>query len=195
MMQLLFKLKRRVELLLKETGCRFRIYEWKSLYGSRLLIGKGFRFGKSFSLVFELSPTSDATCRIANNIIVRNHVFIRIGENGQLKIGNNCFLNNGCSITCFGTTEIGENCQIGEGVKFYDHNHLYKDRTRRINEQGYNVGSIRIGNNCWIGSNVLILKDVEIGDNVVIGAGCVIHASVPSNTVVINKQEQVLKSY
>ena len=38
-----------------------------------------------------------------------------------------------------------------------------------------------------------MLKDVTIGDNVIIGAGCVIHKYVPSNSIILNKQEQLVK--
>lgn len=44
--------------------------------------------------------------------------------------------------------------------------------------------SIKIGNNCWICTNAVILKGVEIGDNNVIGAGCVIYRDIPANSVV-----------
>jgi acetyltransferase-like isoleucine patch superfamily enzyme len=105
-----------------------------------------------------------------------------------LSIGENCFFNNNCSINCLGQIKIGNNNQFGESVLFYDHNHRYLDKQQFISDQGFNIGKITIGNNCWIGSNVVILKDVAIGDNVVIGAGCVIHKSIASDTKVVNQQ-------
>ncbi|UHA57884.1 hypothetical protein KDJ21_013390 [Metabacillus litoralis] len=46
-----------------------------------------------------------------------------------------------------------------------------------------------IGENVWIGSNVVILRDTHIGDNVVIAAGSVVKGNVPSNTIYLNKRE------
>ena len=115
--------------------------------------------------------------------------------NGQLIIGNHVFFNNACSITCFHSVAIGNNCQFGEGVKFYDHNHRYKDSGQLISEQGYSTGGICIGENCWVGSNVIILKNVVIGDNVVISAGCVIFKSIPSNSIVYNNQNLTVTQY
>jgi len=117
-----------------------------------------------------------------------------MGHNGHLKIGENCFFNNNCSINCLGEIEIGNDNQFGEVVLLYDHNHEYANKELLISEQGYKIGKIKIGNNCWIGSNVVILKDVEIGDNVVIGAGCIIFKSIPSNSLVINQQNLVIKN-
>ena len=45
---------------------------------------------------------------------------------------------------------------------------------------------------CGIGRNVTILKGATIGDNCVIGAGCVIAENIPSNTVV-RLEQQLLK--
>ena len=53
-----------------------------------------------------------------------------------------------------------------------------------ISEQGFKIGKIKIGDNCWIWSNCTILNNVNIGDNVVIGAVCVVLLSIPSNTIV-----------
>ncbi|MDN0066650.1 DapH/DapD/GlmU-related protein [Bacteroides gallinaceum] len=46
---------------------------------------------------------------------------------------------------------------------------------------------------CWIGSNVVILKGVTIGNNCVIEAGCVVYKDVPDNSVVMNQQQHQIK--
>ncbi|MBQ4407055.1 MAG: hypothetical protein II852_08610 [Bacteroidales bacterium] len=55
--------------------------------------------------------------------------------------------------------------------------------------QGFSCAPVKIGNNCWIGSNVTILKGVTIGDNCVIGAGCIVFKNIEPNSVIINKQD------
>lgn len=56
-----------------------------------------------------------------------------------------------------------------------------------VSEQGMAIGEVNIGNNCWIGSNVIILKGADIGDNCVIGAGAIISGKIPDNTLVRTK--------
>ena len=63
-----------------------------------------------------------------------------------------------------------------------------------IKHQGYTTAPIHIGKHCWIGSNVIILKGVTVGYNCVIGAGCVIYKDIPANSVVVNKQDLVIKA-
>lgn len=134
---------------------------YKICYGKKLVIGKHTHFRKSF--------------------------IINIRESGSIKIGNNCFFNNYCSINCLDSVEIGNDCIFGENVKIYDHNHRFKEK-KLIRKQGFKTDKIKIGNNCWIGSNVVILKGVTIGENVVIGAGCVINKSINDNQIVRKKE-------
>jgi acetyltransferase-like isoleucine patch superfamily enzyme len=80
--------------------------------------------------------------------------------------------------------KIGDNTWLGEGVRIYDHNHQYKDTLTPFTEQGMKTGKISVGDNCWIGSNTVVLQNVTIGDNCVIGANNLIYKSVPANTIV-----------
>lgn len=177
-------MKRTVLLLRKHMW----VYEMKSIYPTRFLCSSQFCFGAAFDISFDLSQS---IVSIGDQVQFRDFCLVRSGNNGKLKIASNNFFNSGCSINCFFEISIGENCQFGEGVKFYDHDHQYKDKNTKINTQGYSFGSIKVGQNCWFGSNVIILKGVTIGDNVVIGAGCIIHKDVPSNAVIVNKQSLV----
>lgn len=186
MLRLFFRILRKTGSILKSLQQQFQLTAWKALYQGRFSCGSDFVRGKMFGLYFD---ASSSRVNIGAAVQFRDGCQIRTGMNGTLTIGNRVFFNNYCSITCFHSVTIGDDCQFGEGVKFYDHNHQYKATDRPINQQGYSTGSIRIGNNCWFGSDVIVLKDVEIGDNVVIGAGCVIHQSVPSGSVIINKQQ------
>lgn len=112
-----------------------------------------------------------------------------IGKKGKVVIGDNVFFNNYCSINANESITIGDGTLFGENVRIYDHNHKYKDVTVPIKKQGFTSTPVVIGKHCWIASNVTILKGGHIGDNCVIGAGCVIYKDVPANTVVVNKQE------
>src|SRR5258705_6085872 len=98
----------------------------------------------------------------------------------SLIIHENVFFNNHCSVNCLHEIEIGANSIFGEGVKMYDHNHqfYFNSGVLTIERENFDKSSIKIGKNCWIGSNVTILQGVNIGDNVIIGANCLIYKSV-----------------
>ena len=113
-----------------------------------------------------------------------------VGNNAELILENKFFMNNFCSINCLEKIEIGENTLFGEGVKLYDHNHEYSNEpTFKVEHQKFKTSPIKIGKNCWLGSNVTILKGVTIGENTIIGAGCLIYKDVPANSIIKLKQE------
>lgn len=155
--------------------------------------------GKIFAKTYKISKNTCYKFMYGKNINFGEKVAYRMGfkirieGEGQLTIGTRTSFNYNCSISCLGQIDIGDDCLIGENVKFYDHNHNYTDPSELIDKQGFRVGKISVGNNCWIGSNVTILNNVEIGDNVVIGADCLIYQSIPSNTLVKNKAQLIIE--
>ncbi|NIF05481.1 acyltransferase [Chryseobacterium sp. Tr-659] len=132
---------------------------------------------------------------IGENFLMREYGSILVFPNASLQIGSGVFFNNHCSINCLDKIEIGDDTIFGEGVRLYDHNHVIsKSENLVVEKDEYTRKPIKIGKNCWIGSNAVILKGVTIGDNSVIGAGCVIHQSVPSNTIIKNNQNLISES-
>lgn len=110
--------------------------------------------------------------------------------NGKLVIGNGVYMNRFCMISAHNQVTIGDNCLFGPGVKIFDNNHLYNHETGVSTD--LKTAPISIGKNCWIASNVVILKGSSIGDNCVIGAGCIIHGDIPSGSVVKCKQDLII---
>ena len=153
---------------------------------------KSVKIGIGF--VAQISET--AKLQFGKNLDFRNYISIWVGKNAELKMGENVFMNNFCSVNCLKSIEIGENTIFGEGVKVYDHNHAYShgNGELNVNRKEFTYGAVKIGKNCWLGSNSVVLKGVSIGDNSIIGAGCVIHKDVPANSVIVNKQELILKN-
>jgi len=140
-------------------------------------IGQGFKIGNYASFYIH----SSASLLIGNQINLKNYLNFVIGENAKVILENNVFMNNYCSINAIEKIEIGENTLFGEGVKLYDHNHEYNGEM--VEHRKFRSAPIKIGKNCWLGSNVTVLKGVTIGDNCIIGAGCLIHKDVPAGSV------------
>lgn len=169
--------------LLTKVKERYRARYYAALHPGQVQLQPRVVFSKNTVLTIAVT-NKVAKVAIGSQTVFRKNCTINMEGQGALTIGSGSFFNNGCSISCLGTVEIGNDTLFGEGVRLYDHNHVFNQAGKLLKNQGFAVGRIKIGNNCWIGSNCVILKDVEIGDNVVIGAGCLISASVPANTVV-----------
>ena len=131
-----------------------------------------------------------ASLIVGNNVICRNFENFHVSS-GKLILRDGVFINNSCSFNCMERIEIGSGTMMGEGVRFYDHDHIYTAET--IEKWQWTTAPIRVGRDCWIGSNVTILKGVTIGDNTIIGAGCLIRNDIPVNSVVYNDGHLVIK--
>ncbi|MDP0507262.1 MAG: acyltransferase [Fusobacterium sp. JB019] len=103
-------------------------------------------------------------------------------------MGENTFINTNTTINCREQVKIGKNCLFGEGVRIYDHDHVFYLSDKLVERNKFKTKSILIGNNCWIGANAIILKGIKIGDNSVIGAGTIVTKDVPKNTIFHSKQ-------
>lgn len=114
----------------------------------------------------------------------RNGFIVYIAKSGKLTIGDNCFFNNNCSINVLNKIQIGSFCIFGENVKIYDHNHSFFHKDIPIKKQEMKAESVTIGDNVWVGTNVVILAGSKIGNNCVIGAGNVINGIIEDNTLV-----------
>ena len=70
-------------------------------------------------------------------------------------------------------------------------------QTQKFKENAFadekNKFPVVIGNDVWIGGNVTVLPGVNIGSNVVIGAGSVVTKDIPSNVVAVGNPCKILK--
>lgn len=155
-------------------------------------IGKNVKFGDIH--YFEINSQAEKI-QIDNNVKFYPQVNLTVGKSATLMIGQNTTINKYTSIVALGHVSIGKECLIGENVKIYDNNHRIDqiDGLQVPNHKEFSVDSVVIGNNVWIASNATILKGVRIGNNTVIGTGCIVYQDVPENSVLVNKQNLVLK--
>ncbi len=133
------------------------------------------------------------------NIVVGNHcsfgkgVYISIGRNARLEIGDRSGINTGGHVVAIHGISIGRDTMIGEYVTIRDQNHEYKDRGSPINKQGFKGGRIVIGNDVWIGRGVFIGPNVVIEDGCVVGANSVVVKPLPGYSVASGVPASVLR--
>lgn len=86
----------------------------------------------------------------------------------------------------------------GPHVFIADHNHQYEDIKKPIYLQGarHNKGDrIEICSGTWIGTNAVIVGNVRIGKNCVIGANSVVTHDIPDYCVAVGAPARVVKKY
>ncbi len=118
---------------------------------------------------------------VTGNVIIGKHVYIGPGASirgdwGQIIIEDGCNVQENCTIHMFpGTTVVlREGAHIGHGAIIHG-------------------GTI--GRNVLVGMNAVIMDDVEVGDNSIIGALCFVPAkmNIPERKIVVGNPAKIVK--
>lgn len=109
----------------------------------------------------------------------------------NIEIGENFYSNHNLIILDANKVKFGDNVFIAPNCSFYTAGHPLDSETR--NKGLEYAKPIEIGNNVWIGGNVIVLPGVKIGDNVVIGAGSIVTKDIQSNVVAYGNPCRIVK--
>ncbi len=110
--------------------------------------------------------------------------FISLGNNSE--IGTRALIQSGAV--------IGDDVIMGPDVKIYTKNHNFDDLTQPIRTQGETDAlPTVIGNDVWIGANVIILPGKKIGNHAILAAGAVVTKDVPDYAIVGGNPAKVIK--
>ncbi len=109
----------------------------------------------------------------------------------NIEIGNHFYANFNLTILDCAKVSIGERCLFGPNVAIYTAGHPIHPHLR--NQEYEWAQAITIGNNVWLGGNVVINPGVTIGDNVVIGSGSVITKDIPANVFAAGNPCKVIR--
>lgn len=126
-----------------------------------------------------------------NSIIECTGVIRELGE--SLEIGDNVGIAANAFIAVRGKLKIGSNTIFGPGVSIHTENHNFDDLNKEIRLQGATRKGVTIGEDCWIGSKVVILDGVNIGNHVIVAAGAVVNKDVPDYAIVGGVPAKIIK--
>lgn len=135
----------------------------------------------------------DGKISIGNNVVINsNYIENPIGsqtftslvvtKNAHLIIKDNVGISNS-SIFCSDTIIIEEFVLIGGDCKIYDtdFHSIYINDRKSNPERGIKSAPVIIKKGAFIGTGSIILKGVEIGENVVVAAGSIVTKNIPKN--------------
>lgn len=101
----------------------------------------------------------------------------------------NDFQGYGCVFQTYGHIYIGKGTFIANNVGIITANHNFHDLN-----QHYEPKDVRIGENCWIGMNSVILPGVCLGNNTIVGAGAIVTKSFEEgNCVIAGNPAKIIK--
>ena len=168
-------------------------------------IHRSVKFGDNVSIKCE-KVTIGKYSRIGNNVKIQckeleigEHLFmadgVEIGRGGctgsrsNVRIGNGVGIFENTEINPSEPVEIGDNCGIGGDVMIWTHG-AWLDVTKGFPAE---FGPVKIGKDVWLPARSIVLPNVTIGNDVVIGINSIINRSLPSGCLAAGSPCKVIK--
>lgn len=131
-------------------------------------------------------------------VYLQGPIYFDYGLNTTL--GLNFYANFNFTVLDCATVTIGDNVFIGPNVSLMTPVHPFLPSERNIftKEDGMVTDveyakPIKIGNDCWLASNVVVLGGVSIGDGCIIGAGSVVTKDIEANSLAYGNPCRVVR--
>jgi acetyltransferase-like isoleucine patch superfamily enzyme len=160
--------------------------------GKKISLGKG-TFLDDFSVLDSKSEYNPGIV-VGEKCLVSRNTKLSTGYTGFVKIGNQTIIGENCIIHGPGGIEIGDNVLISDAVLINAGLHVYSDKNKTVLSQGITTKGIKIGNDVWLGTGVLVKDGVTIGNGCVVGAGSVVSESLPDYSVALGMPAKVVGS-
>lgn len=130
----------------------------------------------------DIEPSTRGTLiQIGARTVVDAFVKIKpAGGSGEVVIGDDCAINSGVVMYTGNGIRIGDAVLIAANCTLAPTNHAFGDTARRIRDQGFQPsrGGIVIGDDVWLGANVVVLDGAMIGQGCVVAAGSVVRGEL-----------------
>ncbi len=146
--------------------------------------GRGsLQLGADVPLGFETAPRQGSGA-----ILLQPRV-----QDAVIDIGPGTVFSNNVSVAATGGIRIRADCRLGDLVAVYDCD-FHEVNPERRNEGVGPIEPVTIEDNVWLGSRVLVLRGVTIGQGSAIGAGSVVTCSIPARSLAVGIPARVLRT-
>jgi acetyltransferase-like isoleucine patch superfamily enzyme len=143
----------------------------------------------------KVNVTNHGMITIGSRLRMRSRIVavdLFTGPQGLLEIGDEVFINFGCSFAALQNIRIQSRCSIGPYVFIMDNNfHKVEPEQRNLLPESLPVV---IEENVWLGARVTVLPGVTIGRDSVIGAGSVVTENIAPRTVAAGIPARVIRT-
>lgn len=132
--------------------------------------------------------------KIGSRTKIRDYSIIYGSKECPAKIGEDCWIGPFCYFNGIWGLEIGDRVDIATAVNVHtDSGPIETSKLAKI----YPVkkGVVKIGDDVWIGANVVILPGITIGSGVVILANTVINENIPDGVLYGGMPGKIIKKF
>lgn len=110
---------------------------------------------------------------------------------GRVRLGNNCTVNP--YVTLRENIQGGDGIRIGAYTCMVGANHGFAETEKPIWKQAHTSKGIRLGDDIWVGSHVVIVDGVHVGSHSILAAGAVVTKDVPPYAIVGGNPARIIR--
>ena len=156
-------------------------------YPLNLKIGKGANIGKCLIIA-----TGDGVV-LGNNVSI-GYCTVLDALGGYIHVGNHSALGPYVVVYGQGGVKIGSYCMIATHSTLVASNHIYSSVEKPIKLQGTKAIGINLGDDIWIGANVVIQDGITLGKGVIVGSSALVRNSFPEYSIIAGIPAKLLDS-
>jgi len=172
--------------------------------GGGLILGRNVTLRHARKILLGQNVTIDDNCLIdgrgddpgvvlGDQVIINRNCMLQ-AKVGAIRIGDRTTFGSNSVIVSMSGVDIGKsvlaagNVYISAGAYEFD-----KKEVAVMDHAAFSKGPIRIGDNAWLGTGVVILDGVSIGEGAVVGAGAVVTRDIPAYAIAAGIPAKVIK--
>lgn len=184
-------------------------------FNSRIKIGKGF-----LGVGAKISVESGCEVIIGDYVTLSENAVVEVTTGGKIEIGDNClcckdsqiaiskrgggkieignYVSMGERFFCTNASKdsisIGNDCMFSHDVSIILGGHSIFDLETKENISMIGQKYIKIGDHVWLGKNVVILHNAEVGKGSIVGASSVVKIKTEENCVLAGNPARIIKT-
>jgi galactoside O-acetyltransferase len=152
------------------------------------------RFGRHVLIDTGVRMTGFANIEIGDHANIMRNCSLH-ADTGIIRIGNNLSMNVNSSLDANGgEIRIGDDVLVAQNVVIRAADHCFDVLETPIREQGHKGGVVVVGDACWIAANVVITRNVTIGEHSIVGAGSVLTKDIAPFSIVGGVPAKLIKT-
>ena len=127
----------------------------------------------------------------AGNVVLEKRVTVAFPEN--FSVEEYVYIGPDAVIHALGGVSIKRGAVIGPRLIVHTANHTFKNAMSIPYDETFDKREVTIGENVWIGSDVILLPGARIGEGCIIGAGSVVSGEIPPMSIAVGNPVKVIK--
>ena len=174
--------------------------------GSNVIIGRNVVLRHPKKIIIGNNVTIDDNCLldghgagneglVLEDDVILNRNCILLSKAGPIRMGQRTSIGSNSVIVSMDGVSFGEAVLTAGSISVSTGLYHYGKKDLAVMDQGaYTKGPVTIGKYSWLGTGVIVLDGVSIGESVVIGAGSLVNKDIPDFSVAMGVPCKVTRS-